>query len=133
MSSLNAHFGLGQSTAITQLVIKWPSGIVETFLNPSINQAFRVTEGATLGLNGNTNSIFSIYPNPTKDYLNFSINAPTTEQLLSAQVFDLSGRLILEKELTSTRIDIQSLQSGTYLLLLKNQSGKGYTQKFIKE
>jgi hypothetical protein len=133
MSSLNAHFGLGQSTAITQLVIKWPSGIVETFLNPNINQAFRVTEGATLTVNGNTNSIFSIYPNPTKDYLNFSINAPTTEQLVSAQVFDLSGRLILEKELTSTRIDIQSLQSGTYLLLLKNQKGKGYTQKFIKE
>ncbi len=133
MSSLNGHFGLGQATAIDQLIVRWPSGIVDTYLNPEINAAFRVTEGSTLAVNGNTNSIFSVYPNPTKQFININLNSNTTEKLTSAQIFDLSGRLVFETPLTSTRINIESLQSGTYLLLLQNEKGKGYTQKFIKE
>jgi hypothetical protein len=133
MSSLNAHFGLGQSTAITQLVVRWPSGIVDTFINPDINAAFRVTEGVTLGVNANTNSVFTIYPNPAKQVLSISVDANSTEILKSAQIFDLTGRMVLETTLTSSQINIGKLQSGTYLLLLKNEQGKGFTQKFIKE
>jgi ASPIC and UnbV/Secretion system C-terminal sorting domain/FG-GAP-like repeat len=138
MSSLNAHFGLGNSTttrssAIDKLVVRWPSGIVDTFYNPEINTAFRVTEGATLAVNGNTKSVFSIYPNPAKHYLNINLDPNSKEKLTSAQVFDLSGRLILETELTSLKLNIESIQSGTYLLLLKNENGKGFSQKFIKE
>ena len=133
MSSLNAHFGLGQSTEITKLVIKWPSGIVDTFLNPEINNAFRVTEGATLAVNGNTNSVFTIYPNPAKQVISISMDANSTETLKAAQIFDLSGRMILETKLTSPQINIGTLQTGTYLLLLTNEQGKGFTQKFIKE
>ncbi len=47
MSSLNAHFGIGLATAITQVVIKWPSGVVDTVYNPAINQQLLVTEGET--------------------------------------------------------------------------------------
>ncbi len=133
MSSLNAHFGIGQSTAINKLVVKWPSGIVDTFLNPDINAAFKVTEGSTLAVNGNTNSVFTIYPNPANQFLSININSNATEKLKSAQIFDLNGRLILETTLTSTQINIASLQNGTYILLLKNEQGKGFTQKFIKE
>ncbi|MCD8518906.1 MAG: CRTAC1 family protein, partial [Flavobacterium sp.] len=38
MSTLNAHFGLGTATAIDQVVIIWPSGIVDVINNPNINQ-----------------------------------------------------------------------------------------------
>ncbi len=133
MSSLNGHFGLGQSTAIDQLIVRWPSGIVDIYANPEINAAFTVTEGATLAVNGNTNAIFSVYPNPTKQFISFNVNSNVTEKLTTAQIFDLSGRLVFETQLTSTRINIESLQSGTYLLLLQNEKGKGYSQKFIKE
>jgi hypothetical protein len=133
MSSLNAHFGLGQSTAITQLIIKWPSGIVDTIANPEINAALRVTEGSTLAVNGNTNSVFTIYPNPAKQVISISIDANSTEKLKDAQIFDLSGRMILETKLTSSQINIGTLKTGTYLLLLTNEQGKGFTQKFIKE
>jgi hypothetical protein len=133
MSSLNAHFGLGQSTAITQLIIKWPSGIVDTIANPEINSALRVTEGSTLAVNGNTNSVFTIYPNPAKQVISISIDANSTEKLKDAQIFDLSGRMILETKLTSSQINIGTLKTGTYLLLLTNEQGKGFTQKFIKE
>jgi hypothetical protein len=41
--------------------------------------------------------------------------------------------MILETKLTSPQINIGTLQTGTYLLLLTNEQGKGFTQKFIKE
>jgi hypothetical protein len=132
MSSLNTHFGLGQATAITTLVVRWPSGIVDTFQNPTINESFSVTEGATLAINGNSNAVFSIYPNPSKQFLNINLEN-TTEVLKSAQIFDLNGRLVMETPLNASRINIEALQNGTYLLLLKNQNGKGFSQKFIKE
>jgi hypothetical protein len=133
MSSLHGHFGLGQATAIDQLIVRWPSGIVDIYANPEINGAFTVTEGATLAVNGNTNAIFSVYPNPSKEFISFNVNSNVTEKLTTAQIFDLSGRLVFETPLTSNRINIESLQSGTYLLLLQNEKGKGYSQKFIKE
>ena len=43
-SSLVEHFGIGTSTAITTLVIKWPSGFVTTIDNPDINSTYIVTE-----------------------------------------------------------------------------------------
>ena len=50
MSSLNAHFGLGTSTVINQVIIKWPSGIVDTYNNVTANQPLSAVEGATLGI-----------------------------------------------------------------------------------
>lgn len=51
MSSLNVHFGIGQATEITKVVIKWPSGTIDTIFNPAVNQNLLVTEGETLSLN----------------------------------------------------------------------------------
>lgn len=133
MSSLNAHFGLGQATEIETLVVRWPSGIVDTIQNPTINEAFRVTEGSTLSVNSNTYSEFSIYPNPTKGLLNINMKSNSSETFKSAEIFDLTGRSVLHTPLTSMKLNIESLQSGTYLLVLRNKDGKGFTQKFIKE
>ncbi len=133
MSTLNTHFGIGTETTIDQLVIRWPSGIVDTFENPSINETFLVTEGSTLGINANSNSVFTISPNPTNQYLDINLRSGSNEKLTSAQVFDLTGRLIMETSLTSEKLSVAELQNGTYLLLLKNEQGKGFSQKFIKE
>ena len=56
MSSLNAHFGIGQATAITQVIIRWPSGIIDTINNPAVNQSLFVVEGSTLGIDSFTSS-----------------------------------------------------------------------------
>ncbi len=44
-NSVNAHFGLGQSTAIDHMIVKWPSGIVDLIDNPTINECMEVIEG----------------------------------------------------------------------------------------
>lgn len=43
-NSQNAHFGLGQSTGIDSLIIRWPSGIIDKFEAVDINQLITVNE-----------------------------------------------------------------------------------------
>jgi ASPIC and UnbV/Secretion system C-terminal sorting domain/FG-GAP-like repeat len=131
MSSLNAHFGIGQSTAITQVIIRWPSGIVDTITNPSPNQTVNVVEGSTLSNESFTNAEFSIFPVPAKNLLNIKSNSNLTFE--TAQVFDLNGKKVLDSKIENETITIQSLTTGTYILLLNDNNGKPYSQKIIKE
>lgn len=43
-NSFKLHFGLGDASTIDSLVIRWPSGISQTILNPSIDQFLFVKE-----------------------------------------------------------------------------------------
>ncbi len=131
MSSLNVHFGIGQATAISQVVIKWPSGIVDTINNPAVNQSVLVVEGSTLGIEDFSSASFSLFPNPTKDVLNIKTNNDLI--MKSAQVYDLNGKLVLQSELTSASVNVETLTTGTYILLLRDSNGKDYSQKFLKE
>ncbi|WP_353084313.1 FG-GAP-like repeat-containing protein [Flavobacterium sp.] len=130
-STLNAHFGIGTETAITQIIIRWPSGIVDTITNPTINNATLVVEGSTLTLEEYTNSEFSLYPIPAKNVLNIKTNNEITLKL--AKVFDLNGKQVFESNITSNQIPTESLSKGTYILLLRDSNDKDYSQKFIKE
>jgi len=130
-STLNAHFGIGTATAITKIIVRWPSGLVDTLFNPNINQATLIVEGATLAVENFTNSNFSIYPIPAKTILNIKTNENIKLKL--AQVYDLNGKLVLETMLTSTTITIEALSKGTYILLLRDVNDRDYSQKFIKE
>jgi hypothetical protein len=44
-SDLRLHFGLGKSTQAEKIVIRWPSGLVETLSNLSANRYYVVREG----------------------------------------------------------------------------------------
>lgn len=58
MSSLCAHFGIGTSTSIDSIIVKWPSGVITKIEGPEINtsldivEAECVLEAATIGING---------------------------------------------------------------------------------
>jgi len=131
MSSLNAHFGLGQNTEVTQVIIRWPSGLVDTISNPSINQALYVVEGSTLSNNQFENKDFSIYPNPAKNSIN--IVSSNNFNFTMAKVYDLSGRLITSANLENNSINVEKLSIGTYMLILTDDFGNEHSQKFIKE
>lgn len=132
MSTLNAHFGIGLATAVTKVVIKWPSGLVDVINNPAINQRLTVTEGSSLGVANYTNTAFSLYPNPVKQKLNIKWDSANLN-LKTAQIFDLNGRLLLKSININQPISVETLSAGTYILLLKDENGKEYSQKFIKE
>ncbi len=44
-NSLCAHFGLGASTSIDSVIVKWPSGTIDKLENPTVNQLIQVIEG----------------------------------------------------------------------------------------
>ncbi|MCG2610492.1 FG-GAP-like repeat-containing protein [Flavobacterium sp. SM15] len=130
-STMNAHFGIGTNDHITQVIIRWPSGLVDTFNNPNINQALLAVEGVTLSMNQFDTSVFTISPNPAKEVLNIRNN--TTVAFNSGQIFDLNGRLVQSSKLENSTINIQSLKTGTYIVVLRDSEGKDYSQKFVKE
>ena len=129
MSTLNSHFGIGTETTINQITIQWPSGIVDTISNPSINQNLVVVEGSTLGVEDRDLSNLKIYPNPTQGIIKIS----TTENIIgeTMTIFDVTGKKVLNDKLLTNTIDVSILQSGFYILRLESQ-GRFIERKFIK-
>lgn len=132
MSSLNVHFGIGQASSIEKVIIRWPSGIVDTVLNPSTGQTLHVREGATLGVAENNTKQFTLYPNPTADFLNIQLNELQAE-IDGVKIYDLTGRMISDAKVLNSKINVQSLPAGTYVIILHDTKGEKYAQKFIKK
>lgn len=138
MSSMNAHFGLGlagnkAAAAINQVIIRWPSGIVDTLNNVSPNQKIVVVEGSTLAVNTFNNGVFSVYPNPAKNVVNIQLKDNLSVTLKSAAVYDLTGKVVLTTTDLTQPINVETLATGTYILSISDTNNRNYGQKFIKE
>lgn len=133
MSTLTAHFGIGQATIISQVVIKWPSGTIDTLNNVNPNQNLLVTEGSTLAVNSFNNGVFAVYPNPAKNVVNIQLQDNLNVTLKSATVYDLSGKVVLSTSDLSHPINVEKLAIGTYILSISDTNNKSYSQKFVKE
>lgn len=133
MDSLNILFGIGQATIINRLVIRWPSGTIDEILNINPNQSLLVEEGSSPNLKSETfvNAEFNIYPNPATDILNIAFK--NTIEIKSAQIFDITGRLLSDAQFINNTIDIKSLDKGTYILVIKNSKGNQFSKKFLKK
>jgi len=130
MSTLNTHFGIGSDTEIDELVIKWPSGIVDVITNPDVNTAHLIIEGQTLGVDENTLTNISLSPNPAKNLI--TINYSENLKGALAAVYDVMGRIVLSNNLERNTLDVSSLNTGLYFLNL-NLNGKTVQLKFIKK
>jgi len=69
----------------------------------------------------------NIYPNPT----NGIITIPSEFAIKKIVIYDLSGKLLFEKELHSSTIDVQNLSSGIYFIKLFGEE-KNYQVKLVK-
>lgn len=130
MSSLNAHFGIGTNTAISQVIIRWPSGTVDTINNPTINQRLDVTEGSTLATTTFDANAMSVFPIPAKNTITIKTKEGYTA--VNAEVYDMNGRLVLSSKIENETINIQSLNEGTYLLKVTDVNGNTANQKIVK-
>ncbi|MFY8165611.1 MAG: FG-GAP-like repeat-containing protein [Sediminibacterium sp.] len=133
MSTLNVHFGIGTATTINQVIVRWPSGVVDIFNNLNPNQTLLVVEGATLGNNSFENFVFTMYPNPVKNTINISINTANPVEFISAEIYDLTGRRVQTSLVQNQSVNVDLLSTGTYILKLTDSNNENYSQKFIKE
>ena len=84
----------------------------------------------TAGVNENTISGVSIYPNPSEGIVNIT-NANKTQN--SIEVYDLLGNSILSTSAnTSTTIDLSSNASGIYMIVVSNENGSMVERVSIK-
>jgi hypothetical protein len=132
MSTLNAHFGIGTETAVTQVVVIWPSGVVDVINNPNVNQALTIIEGSSpLSLVDNGNSKIKLYPNPTSDILTLS----NIEMLSIKNISIIStlGKVVKNVQLSNSSISVSDLSEGFYILLIETEDGKKYSESFLKK
>ncbi len=70
----------------------------------------------------------AIYPNPVKDL--FMIK--TSENIVSAEIYNSLGQLVLRPNISLSTVDGSSLKSGVYFVKIKTDK-REYIEKFIKE
>ena len=132
MHTLAAHFGLGQSTEVTQAIIKWPSGVVDVINNPDINSAITVIEGSHPLSTANHNAMaFSVYPNPAQDFLNVQVG-DALGMGKEIRIFDMNGREVMHST-SFENVPVKSLSSGMYIVRAITTDGKQYAERFIKK
>jgi len=51
----------------------------------------------------------------------------------SFQICDISGRIIIETTLTNHQIDVSTLKSGVYHLIVMDNNNTMYQAKFVKK
>lgn len=69
-----------------------------------------------------------IYPNPTTDFINISSNI----EVASAEVYDSRGRLVLTT-ISKTKINLERLKSGIYILRVIDIEGNSSIERIIKK
>ena len=98
--------------------------------NSSVQQAFEIS--TTLGINETSiNLELSVYPNPTTDYLTLKVEKTDN---LNYQLFDMQGRLIESKAVTSSssNINLEGQPIATYFLKITKNNQLIKTFKVIK-
>jgi len=132
MHTLNPHFGLGDATSIDVLTIEWPSGIVDSIENITVNQTVFVKEGnTTLGLGDNENSIdLTLFPSPAASAIR--INTPNNTLQTTANIIDITGKIINTPIINNT-IDVKALSTGIYFLQLETTDNQKIVRKFTKK
>ncbi len=81
-----------------------------------------VINNLTTGIQTTQNNNFiSVFPNPASEEV--YINMPTSERELLLEIFDLNGKLVMNKKINfSSYIDVSSLNNGLYTLTIKAEN-----------
>lgn len=82
--------------------------ISEGFINPSYDASLGITD------NQLSDSEITVYPNPTKHYINISTNITLTK----IELFDVLGRSVFQSTSVSNPIDVSTFTAGVYILKL---------------
>jgi len=132
MSSLNAHFGIGEATEVDSIMVKWPSGVEDVIYEPDTNSTVLVLEGEhILDIAENDLQALRVYPNPAKDVLN--IEGYLLNQVSELFVTDIQGKRVMNLDGESLSVNISALPKGPYILNVTSHSGEHWKRKFIKQ
>lgn len=148
----NGLITLTISGGFAPYVISWtgPAGYSSSKLNPdslapgkycvTVTDAYcgvaslciDVTEKNNTALIEQQSQAYKVYPNPFSNFINIDVMS-TYSGMLELQLFDALGRLMAQQKLyAQNKINWQlpnALPAGTYMLRLRQEDGKAYTQR----
>ena len=124
-NSFYEFFGIGNATEVDYVKVTWTAtGESEIINNIAANQAITIKEGSGVlsSVNNLKDTTFSIYPNPSANGI-FKISV-ANQEIVSLQVFDISGRLITKKiELKNNdQINLSQYQKGVYIARFSSET-----------
>jgi len=93
---------------------------------------FETTVQGTLATNdfSKTTDVF-LYPNPTQDVLNFRSTTLDFSGTVTYEIYNLTGKRILNGTLNNQKVDVRTLNAGVYFVNL-SVGNTTQTLKFIK-
>lgn len=86
----------------------------------------------TTGISIVTLNDIKLYPVPANDFINIELKSPGN---YTSQVMDMSGRIVIDNATIfyrTAQIDIHSLESGCYFVVIKNNGIDTFCNRFIK-
>jgi hypothetical protein len=96
-NSLLAEFGLGTSTAIDSLIVRWPSGLLQVCVPPDVDQLVTITEGLVTDAPSPVAAASAFWltasPNPATERSVFRFSLPR-QDWVRLEVFDVAGRRV---------------------------------------
>ncbi|MEM6720943.1 MAG: T9SS type A sorting domain-containing protein [Bacteroidota bacterium] len=100
--------------------------------NPTDN-AFELTVAPVLGVEENNLNSLTFYLNPASNQV--TLANPNNISLKEITIYDLSGRLVTTVNMTNMgtekTIDISSLQSATYMVIITGENGRSVKQLIV--
>ncbi len=128
--NFTASSGIGLSFSIGECV-------TETFTAPSVTLSQGFQQGYYEVIPSSVNQEFSVdmnvYPLPATDYITIELSGAGDNY--RAGIYDIDGRMVLSGELTSesTNLDLADLVTGTYILVITDESNNTLrTMQIIK-
>jgi Zn-dependent metalloprotease len=113
---------------IDAITVTGYSGDLTGSTSQSIEQVVKTTTNQEQTITGEEITSFSIYPNPTTEFINITALGAVENVVIT----DIRGATVKAiRSLTMNRIPVADLSKGTYLLHLK-VAGKVITRKFVK-
>src|SRR5690606_13866766 len=104
-----------------------PTSMVELG-SPDSRHLINLVVDNELSVTEQTVENFTVYPNPVKNTLNFSLSSLMFEDIT---LFDIMGKK-LNCKISDSSIDVSALSEGTYFLKI-NSANSIITRKFVKE
>jgi hypothetical protein len=125
--------GGSTSYSIGQVVYQNHTG-TNSSMAEGVQQPYEISVVTAVDQAKTVNLSVTAYPNPTIDYLTLNISEFKLSGL-SYQLFDMSGKLLLNEKITSsqTHIVMSQLVSASYLLVVKEENMRLKTFKIVKK
>jgi len=89
------------------------------------------SEDCSLGVDDVLATQITVYPNPTQNVL--AIENSSNINITTIKVYDIQGRLVLQKNNPSSLLNISHLDNGLLFVQLETENGQNIVKKIIKQ